>query len=272
MNEPAVDWCRSRGLEVTRSPAYRKNDQAWVEQKNGAIVRRLVGYGRFEGPAAAAALARLYAAARLHANLFQPGFKLREKTRVGAQVTKRWHAPRRRRIGRWRAASRTRPARCASRTSGRPPIPVVAMADGPGEAGHPLRDGSAGSNDRDRHVRAFLAAHRDLPRPPRQARGGRAPARAAPATPSAPTLARCAVAVARRRGPLLWTTGNAPRPTRSVTSGGQATGGVACSGRLTPRVRASRMPLFDAQNCPVPRPARRPLSRVPAPARPPALA
>jgi hypothetical protein len=93
MNEPVVAWCRAQGLEVTRSRAYRKNDQAWVEQKNGAIVRRLVGYGRFEGPAAAALLARLYAAARLHTNLCQPSFKLREKVRVGARVTKRWHPP-----------------------------------------------------------------------------------------------------------------------------------------------------------------------------------
>jgi hypothetical protein len=66
MNEPVVDWCRRRGLEVTRSRAYRKNDKARVEQKNGAIVRRLVGYGRFEGRASVAAVARLYAAARLH--------------------------------------------------------------------------------------------------------------------------------------------------------------------------------------------------------------
>ena len=93
MNEPVVSWCRAQGLEVTRSRAYRKNDQAWVEQKNGAIVRRLVGYGRLEGMASAAALARLYAAARLHTNLFQPSFKLRDKTRVGARVTKRWHPP-----------------------------------------------------------------------------------------------------------------------------------------------------------------------------------
>jgi ribonuclease BN (tRNA processing enzyme) len=49
--------------------------------------------GVIEGPAAAAALARPYAAARLHVNLFQPSFKLREKTRIGARVTKRWHAP-----------------------------------------------------------------------------------------------------------------------------------------------------------------------------------
>src|SRR6516164_2485384 len=70
MNDPVVDWCRAQGLEVTRSRTYHKNDPAWVEQKNGSIVRRLVGYGRFEGMAAAQALARLYAAARLHTNLF----------------------------------------------------------------------------------------------------------------------------------------------------------------------------------------------------------
>lgn len=49
MNAFVVSWCRSEELEVTRSRAYRKNDQAHVEQKNGAIVRRLVGYGRFVG-------------------------------------------------------------------------------------------------------------------------------------------------------------------------------------------------------------------------------
>jgi hypothetical protein len=93
MNEPVVEWCRERGLEVTRARAYRKNDQAHVEQKNGAIVRRLVGYGRLEGLAAAKALARLYAAARLHTNLFQPSFKLKEKKRIGARVSKRYHPP-----------------------------------------------------------------------------------------------------------------------------------------------------------------------------------
>lgn len=93
MNELVVCWCRSQGLEVTRSRAYRKNDQAWVEQKNGAIVRRLVGYGRFVGAEATAALARLYDVVRLHGNLFQPSFKLREKTRVGARIIKRYHPP-----------------------------------------------------------------------------------------------------------------------------------------------------------------------------------
>lgn len=78
---------------MTRSRAYRKNDQAWVEQKNGAIVRRLVGYGRFVGAEATATLVRLYQTVRLYGNLFQPSFKLREKTRIGARVIKRYHPP-----------------------------------------------------------------------------------------------------------------------------------------------------------------------------------
>ncbi|WP_342628011.1 transposase family protein [Nguyenibacter vanlangensis] len=93
MNDLVVPWCRNQGLVVTRARAYRKNDQAWVEQKNGAIVRRLVGYGRLVGAESAAALAGLYESARLHGNLFQPSFKLREKTRTGARVIKRYHPP-----------------------------------------------------------------------------------------------------------------------------------------------------------------------------------
>ena len=81
------------GVEFTRSRPYRKNDQAWVEQKNGSVVRRLVGYGRSEGIAAGEALSRLYSASRLFVNLFQPSFTLAEKKRVGARGSKRYHAP-----------------------------------------------------------------------------------------------------------------------------------------------------------------------------------
>jgi hypothetical protein len=59
---------------VTRSRAYKKNDQAFVEQKNGAVVRRLMGYGRFDGVETARVITRLYAAARLYINFFQPSF------------------------------------------------------------------------------------------------------------------------------------------------------------------------------------------------------
>jgi hypothetical protein len=93
INDTVVDYCRAHALQFTRSRPYRKNDQAWVEQKNGSVVRRLVGYGRLQGREATAALARLYAVTRMYVNFFQPSFKLISKIREGSHVTKRYSAP-----------------------------------------------------------------------------------------------------------------------------------------------------------------------------------
>ena len=93
INDTVVKFCQTHKLQFTRSRPYRKNDQAWVEQKNGSVVRRLVGYGRLQGRAATAALARLYAVARLYVNFFQPSFKLTSKIREGSRVIKRYSAP-----------------------------------------------------------------------------------------------------------------------------------------------------------------------------------
>ena len=93
MNETVRDYCQSSGITFTRCRPYRKNDQAWVEQKNGAVVRRIVGYRRFVGLTTAVVLARLYRSVRLFVNFFQPSFKLAEKSRDGAKVSKRYHRP-----------------------------------------------------------------------------------------------------------------------------------------------------------------------------------
>jgi hypothetical protein len=93
INDIVIAYCRDNAIEQTRSRPYKKNDQAWVEQKNGSVVRRLIGYRRLEGLTAVSVLRRLYEAARLFVNFFQPSFKLVSKTRVGARVTKRYDLP-----------------------------------------------------------------------------------------------------------------------------------------------------------------------------------
>ena len=93
INQVVYDYCYEHGLKQTRSRAYKKNDQAWVEQKNGAIVRRLIGYGRLSGIEATQTLARLYESSRLYINFFQPSFKLKSKKRDGARVSKSYHPP-----------------------------------------------------------------------------------------------------------------------------------------------------------------------------------
>jgi len=93
INETLVNYCRDQGIVLTRSRAYKKNDQAWIEQKNGSVVRRMVGYGRLEGNAAVAVLAELHEAARLYVNFFLPSFKLMSKSRDGAKVSKKYDKP-----------------------------------------------------------------------------------------------------------------------------------------------------------------------------------
>jgi hypothetical protein len=92
INAHLLRYCQNEHLTFTRSRPYKKNDQAYVEQKNWSIVRHLVGYGRYEGAAACEALGRLYDVVRLYVNFFQPSMKLVSKERVGAKVKKRYDA------------------------------------------------------------------------------------------------------------------------------------------------------------------------------------
>jgi hypothetical protein len=88
-------FCRTVRNRSWSSPgrAYQKNDQAWIEQKNGSVIRRFVGYERHTGVLAGQCLARLYQKVRQYVNYFQPSFKLKSKTRVGAKVHKLYHKP-----------------------------------------------------------------------------------------------------------------------------------------------------------------------------------
>ena len=93
INDTLVQYCADRGIEFTRSRAYRSNDQAWIEQKNGSVVRRFVGHDRYSGQVAGQTMAYLYEALRLYVNFFQPSFKLIDKTRDGATTVKRYSQP-----------------------------------------------------------------------------------------------------------------------------------------------------------------------------------
>jgi hypothetical protein len=86
INHGLYDWCRRHAITFTRSRPWKKNDSAHVEQKNGAVVRQLIGYDRFTSKAAYAQLARVYQLARLHVNFFQPVEKLVHKSRIGART------------------------------------------------------------------------------------------------------------------------------------------------------------------------------------------
>jgi len=94
LNFPLLEYCARAEITFTRGRAYRKNDQCYVEQKNGSIVRQIVGYDRFEGELAYHQLAELYRALRLYVNVFQPSLKLALKRREGSHIYRRYDAAR----------------------------------------------------------------------------------------------------------------------------------------------------------------------------------
>jgi hypothetical protein len=94
LNHGLVEYCELEEITFTRSRPYKKNDQCYVEQKNGVIVRQLVGYDRFEGQFAYKQLGELYQVIRLYVNFFQPSMKLISKHRKGSKVYKKYDAAR----------------------------------------------------------------------------------------------------------------------------------------------------------------------------------
>jgi len=90
LNYQLLDYCARERITFTRGRAYRKNDQCFVEQKNGVIVRQIVGYDRFAGVDAYRQLVEVYRALRLYVNFFQPSMKLREKQRDGTALHRRY--------------------------------------------------------------------------------------------------------------------------------------------------------------------------------------
>jgi hypothetical protein len=90
INNYLVAYCEREKLSFTRSRPYRKNDNCFVEQKNYSVVRRAVGYQRYDTEAQLQLLNELYATLRLYTNFFQPTMKLQSRARVGSKVTKRY--------------------------------------------------------------------------------------------------------------------------------------------------------------------------------------
>ena len=86
INRGLYSYCEEHGITFTRSRPYRKNDSAHVEQKNGAVVRRLTGHARYASSAAFRQLKQVYSLARLHVNFFQPVRRLTARSGHGARV------------------------------------------------------------------------------------------------------------------------------------------------------------------------------------------
>ncbi len=88
LNRVLFPYCQREGIHLTRGRSYRKNDQAYVEQKNWSVVRQQVGYDRYCTKKAYTLMQRLYPLIEDYTNFFQPISKLLTKERTGAKVKK----------------------------------------------------------------------------------------------------------------------------------------------------------------------------------------
>jgi len=93
INNHLLRYCRQEKITFTRGRSGKKNDGCFVEQKNYSVVRRAVGYARYDSAAQLRLLNELYGHLRLYTNYFQPVMKLLSKERNGAKVKKKYDEP-----------------------------------------------------------------------------------------------------------------------------------------------------------------------------------
>jgi hypothetical protein len=95
LNHHLVRYCRTQRIQFTRGRPYKKDDNAHIEQKNWTHVRKLIGWDRYDSPAAVGLMNDLYRhELRLMMNLFQPSVKLLRKERVGSRLKRIYDRPR----------------------------------------------------------------------------------------------------------------------------------------------------------------------------------
>jgi hypothetical protein len=147
INQCFYGYCQQNKITFTRSRSYKKNDSCHVEQKNGNVIRRIVGYHRYTSHAAYQCLGRLYYTVRLYLNFFQPTMKLISKTRHGAKVHKVYETAQTpyQRLVKLGALTKGKQAELASIYSGLNPILLLNQINGNLDQLWKLADRSASS-------------------------------------------------------------------------------------------------------------------------------
>lgn len=93
INDYLYRYAKEHDLEFSRSRPYEKNDNYLVEQKNGRVVRRHVGYQRHDTARELTILNEFYVLHGLYQNFFQPVMKLVGKERIGSKIKRTLSKP-----------------------------------------------------------------------------------------------------------------------------------------------------------------------------------
>lgn len=90
INSHLMRYCERCSITFTRGRPYKKNDSCYVEQKNWDVIRKMIGYGRYETEEQLRVVNRIHSLLAYYQNYFQPSQKLISKKRVGSRVTKKY--------------------------------------------------------------------------------------------------------------------------------------------------------------------------------------
>lgn len=83
-------WTNEENIDYTRSRPGHKNDNAYVEQKNGHVLRRFMGYSRLDNPDLIDLINEMYDQLELYLNHFVPSRKCLEKVRIGSKYKRKY--------------------------------------------------------------------------------------------------------------------------------------------------------------------------------------
>jgi len=90
INYHLIKYCKLAKIYFSRSRPDRKNDNAYVEQKNNTHIRQRLGYGRYDNREQLAAINDLYRnELRLFDNFFRPVMKIASKEKINNSVCRK---------------------------------------------------------------------------------------------------------------------------------------------------------------------------------------
>ena len=93
INYHLKDWCDQNQIKLTRSEPNKKNDNMYIEERNGHVIRKYLGYTRFDCPEVLSSINELYDLLALYLNHFQAVRRTLTKERVGAKYKRTYQKP-----------------------------------------------------------------------------------------------------------------------------------------------------------------------------------
>lgn len=85
INYHLQSWAISQNINMTRSEPYKKNDNMCIEERNGSIVRKHLGYARIDDPLLVPICSQIMEKVCTQNNHFKPVRRMVSKLRIGAK-------------------------------------------------------------------------------------------------------------------------------------------------------------------------------------------